>query len=234
MTTASLRPAGPIVTPPSLSRSDWVIPTLLILLSLVPVIAGGLRLTGLFTDVEIMGAEARFDANPWPVVVHIISASTYTMLGAFQFSTGIRRNWPKRHRVAGRVLVLAGFAAAASGIWMVLVYPHPAEGSGLLGPTRLVFASATFGFLYLGLRAILKHDVTQHRAWMIRAYAIFIGAGTQVFVAIPYLLIFGEPDVATGDQLLIAGWLINIVFAEWVIRARPFATKRTRAQPAHA
>ena len=34
--------------------------------------------------------------------------------------------------------------------------------------------------LVLGLRAILRRDVPTHRAWMIRAYALGLGAGTQV------------------------------------------------------
>lgn len=227
MTTLPMQQAPRVRSTKQFTRSDWLVPLLLVLFSLVPVVAGGLRLTELITGVEFMGDGARFHAYPWPVIVHIISASTYTMLGAFQFSSGLRRAAPKAHRIAGRVLVLAGFLAAGSGIWMVQVYPHAPNGSALLAPARLLFASATFVALYFGLRAILKHDVTRHRAWMIRAYAIFIGAGTQVFITIPYLAMFGEPDRVTGDVLLIAGWLINIAAAEWIIRVRPFDRRRT-------
>lgn len=232
MTTTSLENARPLSVPPKFTRSDWLIPVLLVLVSLVPVVAGGLRVMQLLAGVEILPAETRFDADPWPVIVHIISASTYAMLGAFQFSTGLRRAWPKWHRFAGRVVLVSGLVAAASGIWMVHFYPHDPAGSQVLGPARMIFASATFAFLYVGLRAILNHNVARHRAWMIRAYAIFIGAGTQVFVTIPYLIAFGEPDAATGDFLLILGWLINIVAAEWIIRVRPFTPKRANRAPA--
>ncbi len=229
MTVLPMQTRVPMRAQKQFTRADWLVPLLLILFSLVPVIAGGLRLTELITGVEIMGNGERFHADPLPVVLHIISASAYTMLGAFQFSKGIRQAAPGSHRIAGRVLVLAGFVAAGTGIWMVQVYPHAPEGSAFLGPARMVFASATFVALYLGLRAILRHDVTRHRAWMIRAYAIFIGAGTQVFITIPYLILFGEPDRVTGDVLLIGGWLINIAVAEWIIRARPFGKRRMAA-----
>ena len=36
-------------------------------------------------------------------------------------------------------------------------------------------------FLVLGFTAIRRRDIPAHRAWMIRAYALGLGAGTQAF-----------------------------------------------------
>jgi hypothetical protein len=41
-------------------------------------------------SAEITLANARFFASPLPVVVHIVSASVYAILGAFQFASGFR------------------------------------------------------------------------------------------------------------------------------------------------
>ena len=36
------------------------------------------------------------------------------------------------------------------------------------------------GALVLGVTAVRRHDIGAHRAWMMRAYALSLGAGTQV------------------------------------------------------
>ena len=45
---------------------------------------------------------ARFVASPIPVLLHIASVTIYSLLGAFQFSAGLRRRWPGWHRAEGR------------------------------------------------------------------------------------------------------------------------------------
>jgi hypothetical protein len=72
----------------------------------------------------------------------------------------------------------------------------------------------------LGLAAIRRRDFARHRAWMIRGYAIGMGAGTQVLVHLPWLLFFGLPDELGRALLMGAGWAINLVVVEWVIRRR--------------
>lgn len=197
-------------------RPQWLIPAGLILLSLVPVIAGVFRLTQLTLGAEITEANARFFHSPVPVVVHIISATTYLLLGALQFVPKLRRGRPSWHKVAGRVLVPAGLLAALSGMWMGVFYTRP-----LFDMTaRVVFGGLMVTFIVLGLRAVLRKDFTTHRAWMIRGYAVGIGAGTQVFTALAWLLFTGgvTPDANTTVLLLIAGWVINLTVAEVAIR----------------
>jgi Predicted membrane protein (DUF2306) len=55
---------------------------------------------------------------------------------------------------------------------------------------------------------------------MRRAYAIGLGAGTQAPIQIPPLMLFGEPDDMSRALLMGAGWAVNLVVAEWLIRAR--------------
>ena len=87
--------------------ATWLVAALL-LLSAIPLAGGAFRLTQLAGGAEITPANARFFASPLPVVLHIVSASVYAILGAFQFAPGFRRRWPGWHRVAGRLLVYAG------------------------------------------------------------------------------------------------------------------------------
>ncbi len=71
----------------------------------------------------------------------------------------------------------------------------------------------------LSFSAILRRDIARHRAWMIRGYAIAQGAGTQALISILWLVILGAPSELGRDLLLIAGWIINLAVAEWIIRA---------------
>ena len=102
----------------------WLVIALLVL-SAIPLIFGALRLTELASGAEITPANARFFASPLPVVLHIVSASLYAILGAFQFAPAFRRRCPGWHRVAGRFLVACGLLVGLSGLWMTLFYPHP-------------------------------------------------------------------------------------------------------------
>lgn len=200
------------------NRAEWLVPIGLILFSLVPVMAGAARIVELMGGAEISADNARFFASPLPVVVHILSVTIYCLLGAFQFAPALRRRKPKWHRAAGRILVPAGLAAALSGLWMTLFYPWPAGDGVLLYWLRLVFGSAMLLSIVLGVTAVRQRDFPQHGEWMMRGYAIGLGAGTQVFTHLPWFLFFGVPDEFTKAMLMGAGWVINLAVAEWVIR----------------
>jgi uncharacterized membrane protein len=211
----------------SSSRAQWLVPVGLLLLSAVPMIAGGMRLTQLAGGAPITADNARFFASPIPVVLHIPSAVLFCTLGAFQFVPSFRRRHPAWHRAAGRVLGTCGLIAALSGLWMSLFYPRPVGDGDLLAVFRVVAGSAMVTSIGLALFAIRRRDIAQHRAWMLRGYAIGQGAGTQVVTHLPWLLLVGMPDELTRACLMAAGWLINIAVAEWIVRkARPSAVRR--------
>jgi uncharacterized membrane protein YozB (DUF420 family) len=201
------------------NQREWLIPAALILLSLVPVFAGTSRLIELASDAEITPDNARFIASPLPVLIHIVGASLYSILGAFQFAPAFRRRKTRWHRFIGKwILVPSGLAVALSGLWMNQFYALPEMDGEFLYIQRIFFGSAMFLSIVLGAFAVRRRDYKTHGNWMMRAYAIGLGAGTQVFTHIPWILLFGVPDELTRALLMGAGWLINIAVAEWVIR----------------
>ncbi len=213
----------------STPKAERLVPAALVALSLVPILAGAARLAELAGGAEPTPSNARFFASPLPVVLHVLSASVYCVLGAFQFAPGFRRRRPGWHRVAGRFLLACGLVAGLSGLWMTLFYPR-AEGDGeLLDGLRLLFGSGMVLSLVLGLAAILRRDVGGHRAWTIRGYAIGLGAGTQVLVSVPWFLIVGTPGELARALLLGAGWVINLAVAERVIRRQTASPVRAAA-----
>jgi uncharacterized membrane protein len=199
------------------TRSIGWVPFALVALVLVPAIAGSLRLVELAGGPHLMPANPRISASRAPVVVHIVCALAYAIVGAFQFSAALRRRHPGWHRVAGRVVVVLGLAVAFSGLWMTQFYPRQLGTGELTYVFRLAFGSGMAASIILGFAAIRRGDVTSHQAWMTRAYALALGAGTQVFTQG-----IGEPIFGTGELtnalLLGAGWAINLAVAEYVIR----------------
>jgi hypothetical protein len=210
------------------NRAEWIIPTLLIVLSLVPVLAGAARLSELASGAQVTPDNARFFASPIPVVVHIVSVSLYSILGAFQFAPGFRRRNSRWHRFVGKwILVPCGLAVALSGLWMTQFYPWPKGDGELLYVFRLIFGSAMLISIVLGAFAARRRDYVRHGEWMMRGYAIGLGAGTQVFTHLPWLLFFGVPDELTRALLMAAGWIINIMVVEWIIHRRRIRQSRT-------
>jgi uncharacterized membrane protein len=219
--------------PASARRSGWGVPALLILLSLVPAIAGTARLAQLAGGAAVTAENARFFASPLPVVLHVLAVVPFSILGAFQFSAPFRRRHRTWHRAAGRVLVLCGLVAALTGLWMAQFYPWPAGDGVLVYLERLVFGSAMLASIVLSLDAIRRRDFAAHGAWMMRAYAIGMGAGTQVLTHLPwFLLAHAKPGELARGVMMGAGWVINVAVAEWIIR-RGAARRSAVASPAH-
>jgi hypothetical protein len=200
-----------------LAKRDLLVPALLLLLSAVPMVGGVVRLTSLSGPAT--SENVRFVAAPAPILLHIGTAAVYCLVGAFQFSSGIRRRWPRWHRRAGRVLVPCGLVAALSGVWMTGFYPIP---RGLQGPllysVRMIVGVAMAAALLIALSAIRRHDFARHEAWMIRAYALGQGAGAQVVVLGPWMAVSGEGMGLTRDLLMTLAWAINVGVGEWSIR----------------
>lgn len=203
-------------TPTRPTRSTGWVPVALVVLSLIPAISGTLRLVEVFGGPHVMPENPRVAASPAPVVVHVLSVIPYAVLGAFQFSARLRRRRPGWHRATGRVLVGLGLAVAFSGLWMTVFYPRQTGTGELAYVLRLSVGSAMAASIILGLTAIRHGDVARHLAWMTRAYALALGAGTQVFTQGIGNAVFGSSALTT-DLSLGAGWAINLAVAEYVI-----------------
>ncbi len=211
------------------NRSDRLIIAGLLALSLVPAVAGTARLAELARGAAITADNARFHAAPIPVVLHVLAVIPFSILGAFQFAPSFRRRHRGWHGAAGRVLAPCALLAALSGLWMAQYYPWPAGDGWLVYLERLVFGSAMLASIVLALLAIRRRDFASHGSWMIRGYAIALGAGTQVLTHLPwFLLVDGRPGELPRGVMMGAGWVINVLVAEWIIR-RQFGRPSPRA-----
>ena len=208
---------APRATTPIRTRRDGWIPASLLALTFVPAAAGAARL------VDLSGGRteenARFFDLPVPILVHIIGATTFCLLGAFQFQPSLRRRRPAWHRWSGRLLVPAGVAGGVSGVWMAVLSDVPAHDNAALMWLRVLFGSLMVAGLVLGLVAIRRRDVRTHQRWMARSYALALAAGTQALVLGPMVFLSGQQPAGAAKAIgMGAGWVINLVVAEWLVR----------------
>ena len=122
----------------------------LLLLSVIPLVGGILRLVGLSTGDTTMDAHARFAADPFPAVLHIIGATAFATLGALQFLPSLRRSsW---HRIAGRVISALAIVSMLAGTWMIITWPLKPLDSTLLVVLRVVVALVTAALIAFSVR----------------------------------------------------------------------------------
>ena len=200
-------------------QRNWPVPAALLLVSVIPVLAGALRLVQLLGGPALIPAVHRFEGFPLPLIVHIVSATLFAVVGAFEFVSRFRRQHRNWHRRAGRVLAVAGLLVAGSALWMTLFYAPPPDSGFLLYVLRLVFGASLVACIVRGVTSIRNRDVAGHRAWMIRAYAIGMGLGAVGLVFFPIYLVTGRAPTGLGSDLLFVGsWLMSILLGETIIR----------------
>lgn len=154
----------------STRERSWPVPMTLVALSAVPLTAGTLRLTQLAGGPAVIPADHRFASFPLPLVVHIVGATTYALVGILQFVPRFRRRHLAWHRRAGRVLAVAGLLVAISALWMTLFYEaQPGTGDllyviGLAAGTQAFtegIGDAVFG------TGELRGDLAKGAGWVI-------------------------------------------------------------------
>jgi hypothetical protein len=97
---------------------------------------------------------------------------------------------------------------------------------------RRLFGAAMFASVVLAFDAVRRRDFAAYGAWMTRAYAIGLGAGTQLFTHLPWLvLVGGRPGELPRAVMMGVGWMINVVVAERAIRRRSPHSEPAAARP---
>lgn len=165
-----------------------------------------------------------FDFNPeivdrLPLFIHGIAMLTFLLGGAVQFSSRIRASRPSLHRVLGRIAGMGAIIGGLSSIWMTLL--HLEISTPLLLAGRLLFGGAMTVFMILAIRAAMQRRFADHRAWVIRSYAIAFNATLMPLFYLPLILIYGEPSPLIDDAIQVAGWSLTLAIAEKTFISRP-------------
>lgn len=203
----------------SVRARDWALFAFLVLYSFVPIVGGLARVIELTGGPAAIPENPRALVQPLPDIVHILASVTFCFFGALQFLPSLRRQSPRLHRNMGRIVAPAGVVAASTGLWMTHYYSFPAELQGTsLYLVRIILSLAMIGLIIRAVLAIRSRNVAVHRASMIRAYAIGLGASTQALIGIAtFAVADSELLGSTRDIMMISAWGINLLFAELII-----------------
>ena len=140
----------------------------------------------------------------------------------------VRTRWPAVHRVTGRIYVAGCAIGAPTGFLLALgTTMGPVAGSGFA-----LLAILQAAFTWFGWRAAVARRFADHRAWMLRSYAMTASAITFRLM-LPASAMAGL-DFATGYSM--AAWLCwttNLALVEYYLR-RSRRPARTYARLANA
>lgn len=214
---------------PRLTKTELIIVITLVILSFVPSAGGIFRVLEMSVGGDTLPPSPRMEANPLPIIVHILSSVLFALIGIFQFLPSLRRNYPKRHKFFGRVFVVCSIIAGLSGLWMAYFYEIPKALQGdLLFGVRILVGVGMISFTLFGLSSALRKDFSSHLVWMIRAYALGQGAGMQVITGLIWSSLGFDSEGLSRDIVMSASWGINLIIAELIIARIRRSTKAAR------
>jgi uncharacterized membrane protein len=152
-------------------------------------------------------------AKPW-LAVHVAGAATALLVGCFQFVPAIRKR-RSVHRWLGRAYATGCIMGGLAGLRLAM------------GTTAGVFAGVGFGLLAVcwiyattqAWRFARERRFDEHRAWMIRSFAMTFAAVTlRLYLPIAPMLGY---DFMDGYRLTAwVSWIPNLILVELWMRRR--------------
>jgi uncharacterized membrane protein len=165
----------------------------------------------------------RYALHPVLAYVHILPGVVYLVGAPLQLSRRFRERHMTLHRRMGRVVLAAGITA---GVFAIVFGTLFAFGGLFEASATVVFGAYFVTALVVAFIAIRGRDVTRHRQWMIRAFAIGLAIGT-IRIWIGVFQVFGL--LSFKDSFGVAFWLsfvLHALVAEAYLAKRPHARGR--------
>jgi uncharacterized membrane protein len=213
-----------------LIRFLWTITAVLILIGAVMVVRRALNLLAPSTPSarfpEAAAMDAAFARYRSLTMIHIVPGLLFLVLAPFQFVRTLRNHRPRLHRWMGRVTVASGLI---TGVSALLLSSRTAIGGANERAATRLFALLFLFSLSKAFVSIRSGDVTLHREWMIRAFAIGLAVATVRPIVGVFFATRSLTQLTPHEFFGIAFWLgftIHLIAAEvWIDYTRPRATE---------
>ena len=151
------------------------------------------------------------------LIPHTLAGIFALLIGPINFSSRIRQQHLKLHRVLGRIYVISVFIGAGTGV--ALAFGRPGF-PGTSGQAAAWVVCTTAAFL-----TARNRQIVQHRQWMIRSYAV-----TFTFVSSRVLNLWPRYWSHLGDSLsavgVIAFTLVSLLIVDLGLNWRELTTRR--------
>ncbi|CAN5357827.1 hypothetical protein BH10PSE3_BH10PSE3_15970 [soil metagenome] len=157
---------------------------------------------------------ANLFARPW-LDVHVAGAATALLIGPIQFLPWIRRRFPAVHRTLGRIYVIGCLIGGVGGFVMAFgatTGPIPTAGFASLAVCWIVANIQ-------GWRMAMARRFDEHRAWMLRSFAMTFAAVTlRIYIVVLPMLGMAPLDAYRASSFL--AWIPNLILVELYLRRR--------------
>jgi len=151
------------------------------------------------------------------LIPHVLAGTFALLIGPINFSSRIRQRHLKLHRVLGRIYVASVFIGAFTGIALAAGRPG-LPGTSMQAAAWIVCTTAA-------LITARNRQITQHRQWMARSYAVtFTFVSSRVLNLWPrYWSHLGDTFAAVG---VIAFTLASLLIVDLGLNWRELTTRR--------
>ena len=172
------------------------------------------------SDIHFLTFKQEYIDIPWwkaAFYIHVFSSILALAAGFTQFSDHILKNFRKVHRIVGKIyaggILFINFPAGmtlavyANGLW----------------PSKLAFIILDclwFYFTYKAVVAAKQKRIAEHKAYMIRSYALTFSAITLRTWKIVLSNTFHPDPLSLYMIDAWMGFVPNLLFAEWLIRRK--------------
>jgi hypothetical protein len=120
--------------------------------------------------IRLPREEAFLRSLPLLILPHALAGTIALICGPLQFSSQLRRRYPKFHRLVGRFYVSSVFVAAPVAI--VLATRHDDFNVIPFTITTAIQSVAWAGTTAVAFVAARNRRIQSHRVWMVRSYAV--------------------------------------------------------------
>lgn len=154
---------------------------------------------------------------PWRIAffTHVFTSMFVLIAGFTQFSQYILRRYKKWHRVIGKIYVIdVLFITGPASFIMAL------QANGGI-PSRMAFTLLAILWIYTTAKAwqtALAKQFTEHKAWMMRSYALTLSAITLRAWKWLLIALFHLRPLNAYMTVAWMGFVPNLIFVEWLIR----------------
>ena len=158
---------------------------------------------------------ALFAERPVAAFAHFMGGAIALIAGTFQLNSRLRTRFIEVHRWFGRLYVVAVVIGGVAALALALhafggLIAH--AGFGLL-------AVCWMGSTFNAYHYIRQGNLSTHRNWMIRSYALTLAAVT-LRVYLPSSQLAGIPMTVAYPVIAWLCWVPNLLIAEWFVRSR--------------
>jgi uncharacterized membrane protein len=150
--------------------------------------------------------------RPW-LDVHVAGAATALLVGPLQFLPRLRARRRTLHRWLGRIYVTGCLIGGVGGLVMAFgttAGPVAGVGFGSLAVVWLITTGQAW-------RSVLARRFDDHRAWMIRSFALTFAAVT-LRLYLPIFPLLGVSFLDGYRAVSFLAWIPNLIVAELYLR----------------